>query len=470
MQSVTGKKYNGGTTVAGTMILAHLAGIKVFATGGLGGVHRGAENSMDISTDLTELGRTPVAVISSGCKSFLDISRTLEYLETQGVGVATFSDGRASRVDFPAFWSRDSGIRSPSVLQNEKEAAALIHAQHGLGLQSGLLLANPIPEQFSIPRAEMDSIIEHAIREADAAGTTGNTDTPFILAKIRELTKGGSVPANRALIEANVKRGTIVAKELMELEKAEGIEPTVHVPSSQITGLGTTNYTASGVSIGITQAVKDSQLHRGDRTEVTATTTNANEQSADIFVAGALAVDFNCDYSPQSKTGMTSPALRTSNPARITQSLGGVAHNVARAASLMGGNVRLCSAVSDDFAGKAALEALRIEGLSDTAIKVLPASSGFRTAQYVAMNDERKDLMLAMADMSILEDDPNPRTPSSDQTSIQASLASFWFPQLQAQHPSHLVLDANWPPHLLSQWLHAGKAINAHVSFEPVSA
>ncbi|KAK5003524.1 hypothetical protein LTR28_010060, partial [Elasticomyces elasticus] len=385
MQSVTGKEYNGGTTVAGTMILAHLAGIKVFATGGLGGVHRGAENN----------------------------------------------------------------------------------AQHELGLQSGLLLANPIPEQFSIPRAEMDSIIEHAIREADAAGMTGNTNTPFILAKIRELTKGGSVLANRALIEANVKRGTIVAKELMELEKAEGIEPTVHVTSPPMIGPGATNYTASGVSIGITQAVEDSQLHRVDRTEVTATTANANEQPEDIFVAGALAVDFNCDYSPQSKSGMTSPALRTSNPARITQSLGGVAHNVASAASLMGGNVRLCSAVGDDFAGKAALEALRIEGLSDTAIKVLPASSGFRTAQYVAMNDERKDLMLAMADMSILEDDSTPGTSSSDQTSIQASLASFWLPQLQAQRPSHLVLDANWPPHLLSQWLHAGKAINAHVSFEP---
>jgi pseudouridine-5'-phosphate glycosidase/pseudouridine kinase len=123
---LTGKLFNGGTTIAGTMILAHLAGIKVFATGGLGGVHRGAESSMDISADLTELGRTPVAVISSGCKSFLDIPRTLEYLETEGVGVATFADGRDGKVDFPAFWSRDSGIRSPVTIQDEKEAAAVI--------------------------------------------------------------------------------------------------------------------------------------------------------------------------------------------------------------------------------------------------------------------------------------------------------------------------------------------------------
>lgn len=110
------------------MILAHLAGIKVFGTGGLGGVHRGGENSMDISADLTELGRTPVAVVSSGCKSFLDIPRTLEYLETQGVAVATFADGRTGPVDFPAFWSRESGVKSPSIVQNEKEAAAMICA------------------------------------------------------------------------------------------------------------------------------------------------------------------------------------------------------------------------------------------------------------------------------------------------------------------------------------------------------
>lgn len=123
---LAGKHFNGGTTIAGTMILAHLAGIRVFATGGLGGVHRGAESSMDISADLTELGRTPVAVVSSGCKSFLDIPRTIEYLETEGVGIATFADGREGKVDFPAFWSRDSGVRSPVTVENEREAAAII--------------------------------------------------------------------------------------------------------------------------------------------------------------------------------------------------------------------------------------------------------------------------------------------------------------------------------------------------------
>jgi pseudouridine-5'-phosphate glycosidase/pseudouridine kinase len=123
---LTGKLFNGGTTIAGTMLLAHLAGIKIFGTGGLGGVHRGAESSMDISADLTELGRTPVTVVSSGCKSFLDVPRTLEYLETEGVGVGTFADGREGSVDFPAFWSRDSGVKSPTTIADEMEAAAII--------------------------------------------------------------------------------------------------------------------------------------------------------------------------------------------------------------------------------------------------------------------------------------------------------------------------------------------------------
>lgn len=121
-----GRRLNGGTTIAATMLLAHLARIQVFATGGLGGVHRGGELSLDVSADLRELGRTRVAVISSGCKGFLDIPRTLEYLETEGVCVATFADGREGDIDFPAFWTRESGVRSPAVVQDESEAASII--------------------------------------------------------------------------------------------------------------------------------------------------------------------------------------------------------------------------------------------------------------------------------------------------------------------------------------------------------
>lgn len=221
LQTADGKPLNGATTVSATMILAHKAGIRVFATGGLGGVHRGVEQTLDISADLTELGRTPVAVVSSGCKSFLDIPKTLEYLETQGVAVATFADGREGGVEFPAFWTRESGVKSPMVVRDEMAAARVIHAHASLGLQSGLHFANPIPEDFSIPFRQMETAISEALDRATAAGATGAASTPFILAKIKELTGDKSVVANRALVEGNVVRGTRVAVALRKLEDGE---------------------------------------------------------------------------------------------------------------------------------------------------------------------------------------------------------------------------------------------------------
>ncbi|KAF2152589.1 IdgA domain-containing protein [Myriangium duriaei CBS 260.36] len=215
-----GRRLHGGTTIAGTMVLAHMAGIKIFATGGLGGVHRGGETSMDVSADLTELGRTPVAVVSSGCKSFLDIARTLEYLETEGVPVGTFADGREGKVDFPGFWSRDSGKRSPMTVQNEAEVAAIIDTQFSLGLKTGMLFGNPIPEEISIAKEEMDKVIRQAVADAEKAGVVGNANTPFVLNRIKEITGSRSVESNRGLLAANAKRGALVAVELAKLENA----------------------------------------------------------------------------------------------------------------------------------------------------------------------------------------------------------------------------------------------------------
>lgn len=190
-----------------------------------------------LTADLRELGRTPVAVISSGCKSFLDIPRTLEYLETEGVCVGTFADGRQGNVDFPGFFSRDSGMKSPRVIKDEAEAAAIIcmspalyspliyqhiaDTQSKIPVSSGIHFANPVPQEQSIPRDEMDKIIEEAIRLADAEGYRGSDNTPFVLAKIKELSGGKSVAANRALVESNVKRATGVAVELAKLEQSD---------------------------------------------------------------------------------------------------------------------------------------------------------------------------------------------------------------------------------------------------------
>ena len=175
---------------------------------------------MDISADLTELGRTPIALISSGCKSFLDLPRTLEVLETQGVGVATFADGRSGPVDLPAFWTRDSGILSPNVVQDEMHAASIIHAQNSYPLSSGLLFANPIPEQHSLAKDTMDTIMAQAVSDASNQGVHGSDNTPFILSRIRELSEGGTVSANKALVDSNIVRGTRVAVELARLESA----------------------------------------------------------------------------------------------------------------------------------------------------------------------------------------------------------------------------------------------------------
>lgn len=218
LKDQNGKAFNGGTTISATMILAHMAGIKVFGTGGLGGVHRGMEQTMDVSADLNELGRTPVAVISSGCKSFLDIPRTLEYLETQGAAVATFADGREGPVHFPAFFSRDSGVKSPKVLKDASEAASVLYAHFTMGLQSGLVFANPIPKDMEVPFDQMEVAIGQAIREARQAGATGAAETPYILAKIKELTGSRSVEANKVLVESNVVMATRVANELKRLE------------------------------------------------------------------------------------------------------------------------------------------------------------------------------------------------------------------------------------------------------------
>lgn len=199
------------------MVLARLAGIRVFGTGGLGGVHQGGHNSLDISADLTELGRTRMAVISAGCKGFLDIPRTLEFLETHGAMVSTFADGRTGDVDFPAFWARESGTKSPFVVQDESQAAAIILAQEQLGIESGMLFANPIPEEHAIPRAEMEEVIRVAVREADEKGFTGSRNTPYVLTRIRQLTNERSVTSNKYLVQANVARAAKVAVELSKL-------------------------------------------------------------------------------------------------------------------------------------------------------------------------------------------------------------------------------------------------------------
>uniref|UniRef100_A0A8C9ZPD6 Zgc:136858 n=1 Tax=Sander lucioperca TaxID=283035 RepID=A0A8C9ZPD6_SANLU len=290
---VISKGLSGGTTVSATMIAAHRAGIPVFVTGGIGGVHRDGENSLDISADLTELGRTPIAVVSAGVKSILDIGRTLEFLETQGVCVATYGASK----NFPAFFSPQSGFTSPYQVCNPEEAAKLIASTLSLGLQSGVLLAVPISEEHAATGQQIEEAIQAAVTEASAKGITGRDVTPFILQKVNELTEGKSLRANIALIHNNAKVGSQIACAL----------------SKQMTGRNTNKAVLLQVVIG----------------------------------------GINVDFIAKGKTKTLH--FGQTNPGSVCQSFGGVGRNIADSLSRLGSSLLFISATGADSHSEAVL-------------------------------------------------------------------------------------------------------------------
>lgn len=206
------KKLDGATTVATTMIIANMAGVKIFATGGIGGVHRGAEQTMDISADLEELGQTPIMVVCAGAKAILDLGLTLEYLETKGVPVIGYGTE-----ELPAFYTRRSGFRVDYELDTPKELAEAFAAQRGSGLHTGMLVANPIPEEYSMDGEAINRAIDEAIKEAAEKGIHGKETTPFLLAKVKDITGGDSLEANIQLVYNNAKVAAQTAVELCNL-------------------------------------------------------------------------------------------------------------------------------------------------------------------------------------------------------------------------------------------------------------
>jgi pseudouridylate synthase len=204
---------DGATTVTTTMIAAQLAGIRVFATGGVGGVHRGAETTMDISADLEELSQTDVAVVCAGAKSILDLGLTLEYLETKGVPVLGYQTD-----ELPAFYCRKSGFPVDYRVNTPEEIASAIHVKKVNSLKGGMLIANPIPQEYAMPDQEMDDCIRRAIDDANAAGVKGKNLTPFLLDRIKNLTQGKSLEANIHLVLNNAKLGAAIAIALCRLQ------------------------------------------------------------------------------------------------------------------------------------------------------------------------------------------------------------------------------------------------------------
>ncbi|KAL0968757.1 hypothetical protein UPYG_G00271310 [Umbra pygmaea] len=336
---VISKGLCGGTTVSGTMIAAHRAGIPVFVTGGTGGVHRGGEKSLDVSADLTELGRTPIAVVSAGVKSILDIGRTLEYLETQGVCVATYGNSK----NFPAFFTPQSGFLSPYNVCNADEAADLIVSALSLGIQSGLLLAVPIPEEHAAAGQQIEDAIQAALTEASAKCIRGKDVTPFILQKVNDLSRGKSLQANKALIHNNARVGSQIARALSErmLKKKRLID-----------------------------------LH--------------------LKETGSKNCGVNVDFIAKGKTDKL--VFGQTNPGSVCQSFGGVGRNLADSLSRMGQRPLFMSAIGADSHGDAVLN--YCQHMNTTGIK---RHQDHSTATYCAVITDSGDLSLGLGDMDIHE-------------------------------------------------------------------
>ncbi|XP_029379574.1 pseudouridine-metabolizing bifunctional protein C1861.05 [Echeneis naucrates] len=336
---VISKGLSGGTTVSATMIAAHQAGIPVFVTGGIGGVHRDGEKSLDISADLTELGRTPIAVVSAGVKSILDIGRTLEFLETHGVCVATYGSSK----DFPAFFSPKSGFSSPCQVTNPVEAAKIIASTLSLGLQSGVLLAVPIPEEHAAEGQQIEEAIQAAVIEASAKGITGRDVTPFILQKVNEITEGKSLQANIALIHNNARVG-------------------------------------SQIACALSQEINERKLR---------SKTNRSSET-DIVVIGGINVDFIAKAKTKTLcSGQT-------NPGSVFQSFGGVGRNIADSLSRLGHRPLFISATGADSHSDTVFNYCK--HMNTSGVVRLEEQC---TATYCAVITESGELSLGLGDMDI---------------------------------------------------------------------
>lgn len=376
---VASQRLNGGTTVAATMILARAAGIDVFATGGIGGVHRGAENSMDISADLIELGRTRVAVVSAGVKSILDIGRTLEVLETQGVPVVTLGPPKSA---FPAFFSRESKFQSPLSLETPQLIANMLFSNIQLGQECGTLVAIPTPHHCSIDYEKMEALIETCLQRSVQLGITGKNVTPWLLGELLRESKGKSLNTNIDLVLNNAEKASLIAKELAVLKEKSSFFPT---------NTGNTFETKPVKQDFFYGKVSDKGVSSSKK-KITETTS----KPAEVVCVGSVSIDSVLKLD----NPLTSKFLGTSHPCHSEQAFGGVAHNMALASSLMGASTKLVSCVGTKSVPTSSIkEYLTKSSLQHTIVE----KSNFTSCSYTAINDCNGNLLLAGADMAIME-------------------------------------------------------------------
>ena len=341
----------GATTVASTMTLAHLAGIPTFVTGGIGGVHRGGESTLDVSADLLELSRTPVVVVSAGIKSILDISRTLQVLETNGVPTVAYRTD-----EFPAFFSPHSGVAAPARVDDAEQVAAAFEAARELGLSHGMLVA--VPNQSPAEGAAVEDAIQSALAEAAELEICGQAVTPFLLKRVAEKTAGESLRSNMALVEQNAVVGAEIARAIAEQTriKNQSSSSTQHFPSAAV------------------------------------------PPPSRVVVMGGTVLDLVAQPNKGEKL-----RLGTSNPASCRESDGGVARNIAEVLGRLGSSPLLYSAVGNDSRGLSMLNRLSTKyGIqaSDETVQIVDKAN---TATYIAVMNEKGDLHTACADMTVLD-------------------------------------------------------------------
>ncbi|KAF9579112.1 hypothetical protein BGW38_004773 [Lunasporangiospora selenospora] len=415
LAAVMAKGQTGATTVSGTMVLAHRAGIKVFATGGIGGVHRGYSNTLDASADLTELGRTPVAVVCAGVKSILDIGKTLEFLETQGVTVATFGKTK----DFPAFFTRTSGFMSMLNIETFEEAAKMIAANHELDLQSGIIFGVPIPEKDAMDTARVGEAIETAVKEAHDNKIFGKENTPFLLKRVNELTGGNSLKSNIALVKNNASVAARIAASLSKMNQARSFSTS-------------------------------------------ARRMNHSRGNADpIMVIGGTVVDITAT----TKTASSSLMLHSSHPGGTRISLGGVGRNIAEGISKLDPDgCVFVSAIggikrkegdgdndgNDDVFGPWLVSEIARRGMGY--LEMHPVA-GARTATYTALHDATGNLVSAVADMDVFEALPSEK--------VKESILKY--------RPRTICFDGNLSVDCMRTILETCRGQNTRVFFEPTS-
>ncbi|XP_028038193.1 pseudouridine-metabolizing bifunctional protein C1861.05 isoform X2 [Bombyx mandarina] len=427
---IAAAKLDGATTVAGTIIASELADIPVFVTGGIGGVHREGESTLDISADLNELGRSKTLVVCSGIKSILDIGRTLEYLETQGVCVCSFGESN----EFPAFYTVRSGHRAPYNVADAKHAARILHESHRFHLNSGVVIAVPVPRRDAMDEKVIEEAINSALTDAKRKGIRGKEVTPYILSNVSEATSGTSLETNIALIKNNARVGADIAVEFKKLKNADNVNDSnigFRKGAENISNFTRTFHTSSNTRSGAENC--------GDDTPMLALDMKAD---GDVLVIGGANVDRTYRVSED-----TIQLDGSTHACVMDQCGGGVGRNMAEALwRLRGGRTKLLTAIGDDADGKYLEEIAPGLILNGCVVK------NGRTPTYAAVMDSRGECLLGLGDMALHNDITVDRVNNNMTVLEKAPL---------------VVLDGNVPQITMDHVLEQCQRLRKPVFFEP---